>query len=212
MDSASTGLEPRDVLNFWFGKDLTQPLAMAENWFRKDEGFDGEVKSRFGDHVARAARGDYGGWGAGAEAALALIILLDQFPRNIHRDSALSFSHDEAALGICLEGLEKGSDFLLAPIRRSFYYMPLMHSESIEHQHRSVEKFAALASAGGKPAPTEPGMALELARALENNHRFAVAHMELIERFGRFPHRNAVLNRRNTPEESTYLESPDAGF
>lgn len=206
MADASTGLEPGEVLNFWFGKDPSQPLAMTEKWFRRDEAFDEEVKRRFGHHVARAAGGGYGDWRDQPEAALALIIMLDQFPRNMHRDSALSFAYDEAALGLCLEGLDKAHDVWLAPVHRSFYYMPLMHSESLEHQRRSVDKFAALASAKGNVAPAE------LRKALDNNHRFAVAHMELIERFGRFPHRNAVLNRRNTPEESTYLESPDAGF
>ena len=206
MDDDANVLQPGDVLNFWFGNNPSQPLAMAEKWFGKDDAFDVEVKMRFGDHLTRAACGEYGDWGRHPEGALALIIMLDQFPRNMHRNSALSFAYDEAALGLCLEGLEKGDDVWLAPVRRSFYYMPLMHSESLEHQRLSVANFAALAATKGNAGPAE------LRKSLENNHRYAVAHMELIERFGRFPHRNAVLNRRNTSEESTYLESPDAGF
>ena len=190
------------MLNFWFGDDPDQPLAMEERWFKRDDAFDEEVRRRFGGFVARAGAGEFEQWGGHAESALALIIMLDQFPRNLYRDSRLAFTHDGAALTLCLAGLQRGYDARLAHMRRSFFYMPLMHSEFLDHQRLSVEKFAELALA----APAGMG------DAMENNHRFALAHLQLIERFGRFPHRNQVLHRSNTPEESTYLESPDAGF
>lgn len=214
MADSPNGLEPAGVLEFWFGNRPEHPLANAERWFKRDEQFDAEIRSLLAtspadasssapsDALSDAAAGKLNHWRDQAESALALIILLDQFSRNIHRDSPLAFTQDHAALKLCLAGLRKGFDLRLPPLHRSFFYMPLMHSESLDHQRLCVEKFEALANA----APPE------LRKALENNHRFALEHMELIDRFGRFPHRNSVLGRVSTPEELKYLESPNAGF
>jgi uncharacterized protein (DUF924 family) len=206
MVDSLTGLEPAEVLEFWFGNRPEHPLANAERWFKRDEQFDAEIRSLLAkppsDAMSDAAAGKLNHWCDQAESALALIILLDQFSRNLHRDSPLAFAQDDAALKLCLAGMKAGFDLQLAPIHRSFFYMPLMHSESLDHQRLCVEKFEALSRA----APPE------LSKTLENNHRFALEHMELIGRFGRFPHRNSVLGRVSTPEELNYLESPNAGF
>ena len=202
MPEANTGLKAAEVLEFWFGNEPDEPLLHAERWFKRDEEFDAEIQRRFGAAFVAAAAGKLNHWRNQAESALALIILLDQFSRNLHRESPSAFAQDGAALNLCIAGLEDGFDLQLPPIQRAFFYMPLMHSESLEHQRLSVEKFEALSLA----APAE------LRTALQSNHRFALEHMELIERFGRFPHRNPVLGRASTPEEIKYLESPDAGF
>lgn len=195
-------LTPEDVLGFWFGEDTGQPLAMAARWFAKDAAFDAEIGRRFGRHMAPAAAGQYDGWRRAPRSALALILMLDQFSRNIHRDASLAFAQDDLALQICMDGLEKGFDERLQPMEAVFLIMPLMHSESPAHQQRSVEKYAELARRAPEP----------LREALANNHKYALSHQEIIVRFGRFPHRNALLGRAATPEEEDYLKDPDAGF
>lgn len=202
MNADQERLTPKDVLGFWFGEHPEQPLLMAGRWFARDAAFDVEIGRCFGRHVARAAAGQYDDWRNAPRSALALILMLDQFSRNIHRDSPRAFAHDDVALQICMDGLEKGFDGRLQPMEAAFFYMPLMHSESPDHQQRSVEKFEKLARRAPEP----------LREALANNHKYALAHREIIVRFGRFPHRNALLDRACTPEEDIYLKDPDAGF
>ncbi len=202
IDADQERLTPESVLGFWFGEDTEQPLLMAGRWFAKDAAFDAEIGRRFGRHVAPAAAGHYDDWRHAPRSALALILMLDQFPSNIHRDSPRAFAQDDLALQICLDAVEKGFDGRLQPMEAAFFYMPLMHSESPAHQQRSVEQFAELARRAPEP----------LREALANNHKYALTHQEVIVRFGRFPHRNALLGRAGTPEEDDYLKDSDAGF
>lgn len=202
MDADLERLTPEGVLGFWFGEQPGQPLLMAGRWFARDAAFDAEIGRRFGRHVARAAAGRFYSWRETPRSALALILMLDQFSRNIYRDSPLAFAHDDVASQICMDGLEKEFDGQLQPMEAAFFIMPLMHSESPAHQQRSVEKFAELARRAPEP----------LREALANNHKYALAHQEIIVRFGRFPHRNALLGRACTPEEHDYLKDSDAGF
>lgn len=192
----------KGILEFWFGTDPAHPLQNAKTWYQKDPAFDASVKRRFGKDVSLAARGGLDSWKAGAEGSLALIILLDQFSRNIYRDSAEAFANDPLALAASLEAQRQGFDRQLTPIQATFLYMPMMHAEDRALQTRSVETFRRLAAS----APPE------LRDYLENSASFAERHAAIVERFGRFPHRNAVLGRAATAEESEFLKQPGSGF
>ena len=184
-----------DVLAFWFGREDEPGYGeFREAWFRKDSVFDQEVRERFGELYERAAAGDLDGWKGDARSCLALVILLDQFPRNMFREDPRTHATDAMALEISKDAVERGYDRELAPLERSFVYMPFMHSESLEDQRRSVELFEAMGTAG------------------ENNAEYAVAHREIVERFGRFPHRNEILGRESTPEEVEFLKQPGSSF
>ena len=194
-----------DVLSFWFGDDPAQPLARRKCWFQPVADFDREVNSRFAGHLERAASGACEDWKQFPRSALAYIILLDQFSRNIFRDDARAFQRDQMALDCCLGGLERGLDAGLAVVERLFFDMPLMHAEKLEVQDRSVERFLALA----RKAESETH---ELQEALAGTLVFAARHREVIARFGRFPHRNTLLGRQSTPGESEFLEEHGPGF
>jgi uncharacterized protein (DUF924 family) len=192
------------VLRFWFGDDPGLPLANSERWFKRDAAFDAEVRARFAGAVEQAGRGDFDGWHEWPDTALALVILLDQFPRNIHRDSPLAFAHDLRARHCTLAGIARGLDTALPPVQRWFFYLPLMHAEDLGLQDRALVMFRELAL-----APTvSPG----LREALENVVSYALRHREAIARFGRFPHRNAVLGRASTPAEQAWLQEHPDGF
>ncbi|MDP8940251.1 MAG: DUF924 domain-containing protein [Actinomycetota bacterium] len=188
--------EPGEVLDFWFGRE-NEPVygEFREAWFQKDEEFDGQIRDRFLEDYERAARGEYDRWKEDAESCLALVILLDQFPRNLFRGDPRTYATDDKALGISREGIEQGLDRKLPPFQRHFLYMPFMHSEDLEDQRRSVTLFRELAEEDG-PDVTE----------------YAEGHRDIVERFGRFPHRNEVLGRRTTPEEAEFLEQPGSSF
>jgi uncharacterized protein (DUF924 family) len=185
------------VLDFWFGApgSPTRGAARAE-WFRKDEKFDDEIRRRVGDAVAIALAGGFGEWCTTAEGSLARILLLDQFTRNIFRGTARAFAGDERALATAEDAVARGFDRALPLRERWFMYMPFEHAESVDAQHRSLELFGALAREMGDDD------ALVWARK----------HADVIFRFGRYPHRNAILGRTSTPEEEAYLREPGAGF
>lgn len=188
--------EPGEVLDFWFGREGEEGYGeFREAWFQKDEEFDRQVRSRFLDDYERAARGEYDRWQEEPESCLALVILLDQFPRNLFRGDPRTHATDDKALVISSEALQKGLDRELLTFQRHFLYMPFMHSEDLEDQRRSVALFRELADEGG-PEVTE----------------YAEGHRDIVERFGRFPHRNEVLDRRTTPEEAKFLEQPGSSF
>ncbi len=192
MDAART------VLDFWFGQAGSGATALDERmrfWFGSNH--DAEIGARFGDLVQRAADGELAAWADSPRRRLALILLLDQMPRNLHRGSALAYAQDEKALALALSGMQVGADAALAPVERMFFYMPLQHAESREVQDESVAAFRRLAA----EAPTELQAGFDAAR------RYAELHRSIIERFGRFPHRNRVLGRESTAEEIEYLES-----
>jgi uncharacterized protein (DUF924 family) len=187
----------QDVLAFWFGAPGSPERGQARaEWFRKDEKFDDEIRRSFGEAVAIALAGGFGEWCATAEGSLARILLLDQFTRNIFRGTPRAFAGDERALATAEDAVARGFDRELAVRERWFVYMPFEHAESVEVQHRSLELFAALARDMGDDD------ALVWARK----------HAEVIFRFGRYPHRNAILGRPSTPEEEAYLREPGAGF
>jgi len=195
-----------EILSFWFKEhELTAPQIdrRMDVWFGEDSIFDHECKKEFADDVAAATEGRLDHWAHEARGRLALILLLDQFRRNIYRNTADAFAMDKAALKLCVEGAMDKKDKGLTSIQRAFFYMPLQHAESRRVQAKSVEIYNRLSKAVSKTHR----------ETFETIAQFAELHRDIIEQFGRFPHRNHLLNRENTPEEDEYLagESPDFG-
>lgn len=187
-----------DVLAYWFGAPDAADYGRARAaWFRKDDAFDAQIRARFLAEVEAAIAGQRNDWVASQQGALALFILLDQFPRNLFRNTARAFAGDTAALALARHVVDQGWDRQLLPVQRVFVYLPFEHSESLADQDRSVALFAALAE-------EHP----ETAGYLDYAHR----HRDVIVRFGRFPHRNAVLGRTSTAAEADYLAQPGSGF
>ncbi len=189
---------PSDVLSFWFDDATRSPEALRRRgtvWFRADPGFDRECTARFASSVEDAAGGVLGGWEGTPQGRLALVLLLDQMPRNIHRGSPAAFMHDEQAAAHCVAGIESGQDRPLHPVERVFLYMPLQHAEDLGLQRRSIERFEALAAEADDAWREYFG----------ENARYAHEHHDIVERFGRFPHRNRILGRESTREELDYL-------
>jgi len=194
------------ILEFWFREhELSAPQIdrRMDIWFGEDGVFDHECKKEFLGDVELASAGKLDHWAREPRGRLALILLLDQFRRNIYRNTAEAFAKDRAALKLCVEGAMEKKDLGLAPIQRAFFYMPLQHAESVKVQAKSVELFTKLAEA---VSPT-------YRETFETIAQFAELHRDIIEQFGRFPHRNKLLNRPNTPQEEEYLsaDSPDFG-
>lgn len=175
-----------EVLAFWFSERV-EPL-----WFRSDPALDVEIRDRFGALVASAAAGALDDWLETPAGALALVILLDQFPRNIYRGTPQAFAADAKARAVADRALALGHDRAVEPTWRLFFYLPFEHSEQRADQQRSLELFTALGDV----------------KLLD----YAVRHHEIIARFGRFPHRNAVLGRPSTAEERAFLTQPGAAF
>lgn len=174
------------VLAFWF-----QELTPAQ-WFKKDDNMDRQIAERFSDVLARAAACECFEWRRTAQGRLAEIIVLDQFSRNIYRNEARAFANDALALGLAQEAVANGADQTLSAVERNFLYMPYMHSESAAIHTVALQLFD---QAG-----------------LENNLDFEKRHKAIIDRFGRYPHRNALLGRPSTPEEIEFLQQPGSSF
>lgn len=194
-----------EVLEYWFGDRFENGFpATPRNalWFQSSRETDQYIKGHFESDVLAASEGKYDSWKHSPTGRLALIILLDQFPRNIYRSSARAFSFDSLALALCKEGLDLGVDRQLMLIHRVFYYLPLEHSESPEDQELSVQKFQTMLGA-------EPP---EHQQKLKGFVDYAELHRDIILRFGRFPHRNSLLERRSTEEELEYLKQSGTGF
>ena len=194
------------ILSFWFREqELSAPQIdrRMDIWFGEDPAFDEAIMVGFEDDVEAASNGRLDHWAEEPRGRLALILLIDQFRRNIHRNTAKAFSHDKLALKLCVEGAVKKKDKGLTPIEKVFFYMPLQHAESVKVQAKSVELFNKLAES---VSPTYRETFLTVAQ-------FAELHKDIIDQFGRFPHRNKLLGRENTPEENEYLagDSPDFG-
>ncbi|WP_323968543.1 DUF924 family protein [Aeromonas veronii] len=194
------------LLDLWFGDeadDVLRATRQAPLWWGKSSETDALLASRFGELAEAAAKGSLAHWADAPSGRLALILLLDQLPRNIHRGTPAAFAQDPLARDLCLKGLSIGADKSLSPLERVFFYLPLEHAESREQQVRSVSLFEALAAeqAGTPAQATVAGFA-----------DFARRHQVIIERFGRFPHRNDILGRTNTPEEEAFLQQPGSGF
>jgi uncharacterized protein (DUF924 family) len=195
-----------EVLAFWFKEqELSAPQIdrRMDVWFGEDDVFDHECKKEFSADVDRASEGQLNHWADEPRGRLALILLLDQFRRNIYRGTAQAFSMDKAALKLCVEGAMEKKDKGLTPIQRAFFYMPLQHTESLKVQTKSVQIFGRLSKA----------VSATYRETFETIAQFAELHHDIVEQFGRFPHRNKLLNRENTAEEDEYLagDSPDFG-
>jgi len=174
----------QEILNFWF-EEIDPQL-----WFsQRDDDFDARVKGRFLSTYEQARDGDYDGWSSEAEGCLGLCILLDQFPRQLFRGKAEAFATDSKILSIVKEALEKGFDKELEPNKRRFVYLPFEHSEDMSDQKRNLELFEAMKD-------EDP-----------LGYDYALRHIDIIERFGRFPQRNVALGREMKPEEQEYLDS-----
>lgn len=181
-----TTITPAAVLAFWF--DESGPTQ----WFAKDDAFDAAIRARFAALHMRAVQGELWRWRADATGRLAEIIVLDQFSRNLHRDSPAAFAHDAMALALAQELVAQGLDMQLPVVCRAFAYLPYMHSESLAVQQESLRLYIALA---------QPG-----------NLDFARQHEAIIRRFGRYPHRNAALGRESSAEEIAFLRQPGSSF
>jgi uncharacterized protein (DUF924 family) len=187
--------DPEEVLAFWFGPLDAQGKSDASHvarWWRKDPAFDAEVASRFGALHEAVAGGQRDHWLATPRGRLAFVIVLDQFSRNMFRGSARAFATDQRAQQVVLEGIAAGMDRTLSAQERGFFYMPLMHSERLDTQNRCVELFTDDQDAGYL--------------------KYAQQHRDIIQRFGRFPHRNALLDRPSTEEELAFLQLPGSSF
>jgi uncharacterized protein (DUF924 family) len=189
--------QANQILDFWFGKpdeaDYGKPRKV---WFTKNPEFDQEVRSRFLINYQQAAAGHLDDWKASPLGCLALIILLDQFPRNMFRGQLQAFATDPQALAYAQHTVAQGFDKELLPIQRCFVYLPFEHSENLAHQRQAIELFSTL-----KDYP-------ECASGVDYAHR----HFKVIERFGRFPHRNEILGRETTLEEAEFLKQPGSSF
>jgi uncharacterized protein (DUF924 family) len=192
MVAAST---PAEVLAFWFGEPATR--TPRREWFQKDAGFDAAIRTRFGALLEAALADGLRHWRATPQAALARIVLLDQFTRNAFRDTPRAFAGDALALADAQALVAHGDDLALPPLMRWFAYLPYEHSESLAVQRESMRVFDALASA-------HP--------ALADAREWAQRHFVIVQRFGRYPHRNAVLGRTSTAEEEAFLREPGSSF
>ncbi len=181
-----TSVTPDDVISFWF-----EELDPAQ-WWRVDSKVDGTVAARFGALHAQAARGEMAGWRVTPAGRLAEIVLLDQFSRNIWRNTPRAFVCDAMALVLAQEAVGAGADMALEIDKRRFFYMPYMHSESAEIHRQAVSLFEQ--------------------EGLEDNLRFELRHQEIILQFGRYPHRNAILGRPSTMAEIEFLTQPGSSF
>lgn len=196
--SPALPLPAQAVLDFWFdGDDGRSRGQLRPEWFRKDPRFDHRIASRFGLWLEQALAGGLQDWAVTPTGTLALILVLDQFSRNVHRGSPRAFAGDARALALARALVSAGEDRHLSSLQRWFVYLPFEHAEDTAAQDESVRLFTALATEDAR-----------LVDALDYAHR----HREVILRFGRFPHRNAVLGRASTPEEAAYLAQPGAGF
>jgi uncharacterized protein (DUF924 family) len=194
----------REVLDFWFGPPIAGPPS-AERlrfWFAGEAKTDQLIRERFAAAVEQAISGALPEWTATPQEALALILLLDQFPRNIYRHSPRAYSADAQALKVCCEQLAMGQDRHLSLIERAFFYLPLEHAEDLQLQERSVKVFRNLLA----EAPAE------WREVCESFLDYAIRHRDIIARFGRFPHRNKVLGRLSTAEEEAFLKEPGSSF
>jgi uncharacterized protein (DUF924 family) len=185
--------EARAVLDFWFGPDDRQ----RAEWFRKDPDFDTHIRTRFGPLIDQALAGLLDAWAAAPESALARIVVLDQFTRNAFRDTPRAFAGDALALQAARELVTRGFDRHLPARWRGFAYLPFEHAEDLQAQGESLRLFAALAD-------ERPDLADLLT--------WARKHQEIVVRFGRYPHRNAILGRPSTDEERAFLAEPGSSF
>jgi uncharacterized protein (DUF924 family) len=192
-------MTPQEVSDFWFGAPGSALDGQARReWFVKDDAFDTLIRERFGAAIDAAIAGGLRAWdAAGPDGVLARLLLLDQFARNAYRNTARAFAGDALALAAAQQMVDSGAERALAPLRRAFVYMPFEHAEDPDMQARAVALFTQLAA-------DYPGF--------DAMRDYAQRHRDVIARFGRFPHRNAILGRASTPEEAAFLQQPGSRF
>ncbi|MGH8287932.1 MAG: DUF924 family protein [Steroidobacteraceae bacterium] len=202
--------EALEVRRFWFGRLPLQPAGVQGRlalWFgtateEQQRRADELIRSRFGALIARAAAGDLAAWGDSPRRRLSLILLLDQFPRQVYRGSGRAFATDREALALTLSGMQSAADAALTPVERIFFYIPLQHAELRDAQDESVAAYRRLLDEA-------PG---ELKETFASSLKYAELHYSIVARFGRFPHRNRALGRASTAEEETYLREGGESF
>jgi uncharacterized protein (DUF924 family) len=198
--------EIEQVLGFWFGTcgtDGSLDRAKQRIWFSDGRNYDAVIRKQFGKLHRRAARGEMDAeWAATPRGRIALIVVLDQFSRHIHRGTATAFAQDPAAQRLAVVGVEQGADRALIPVQRAFFYLPFEHAEDIKLQRIGTRAFEQLAT--------------EVAPAWRKEYTgfadYSGHHRDIVERFGRFPHRNKILGRASTPEEIEFLKQPGSSF
>ncbi len=205
--SPETETAPQQIIEFWFGQGA-EAIVTDRNalWFGANAEIDNAIQSRFGQLISAAERGELNHWQSSAVPSLALIILLDQFTRNVYRGSERAFASDHLALAVCQAGLADNFDKALTPSQRAFYYLPLEHAEDLACQQRSVALFEALA------AEVAASHGKQAAEIFAGTKQYADEHHDIIARFGRFPHRNALLDRQSTAEELAFLDAGGQTF
>jgi len=200
----------REILSYWFGS-LTDDSVFDKNtpsvkrWFSKNEAFDREIRERFESDLLKAKDGQYYHWQSTAAGRLALVLLFDQFSRNMYRGTPQMFHFDHRAQEIAIRTIEEQLEKTLPLIERLFMYMPLMHAEDVRLQERSVQRFQSLVEDAKTKCPQNVSY-------YKNSLSYAQRHFDIVKRFGRFPHRNAVLNRESTREELEFLKEPGSSF
>ena len=194
-----------ELLEFWFGDvgpDGQRDTSKDAIYWGGGPALDEELRAKFGDLHRAAERGQLDAWADSPRGRLALIVLLDQLSRNLSRDTREMYRNDETALALAEDGIARGDDHHLPPAMRVFFYMPFMHSEELDCQLECERLLEELCEA----VPEEHR------DSYANYHRFAVAHRKIVEGYGRFPHRNAILGRETTAEEAEFLKQPDSSF
>ncbi len=201
-----TDSQIKRIIDYWYGNPINETTVVGERfdlWFGKSDEADREIKELFSEDVEKLIAGQYQHWLQTPKGRLASIILIDQFCRQIYRGTPKAFEHDSKALKFCLDGIAIGHDLALSRPLRYFYYLPLEHSESIEHQYQCVAAYQSMAD----ECTTE-----DLKKIYIEAKGYADKHLVIIERFGRFPHRNEILGRVSTAEEIEFLKGPDSSF
>lgn len=196
---------PELVLDYWFGNLRNAedyPEQQSKIWFGGGPQVDQDIRERFEPLLLKAKNHELGHWKETPRGRLALIVLVDQFPRNMYRGTPEAFAFDQIAQKLTLEGLASKDDLKLFPVERAFFYLPLEHAEDLTLQKMSIEKFNQL----------EQDAPLALAPVFKSYAKYALWHYEIIAKFGRFPHRNATLERKSTDEEIIFLEQPNSSF
>lgn len=193
------------IKEFWFGKQLDDEAVAKEKsslWWSKHDASDVEIRQRFGPCIDLAYRHELNHWANSPHGLLALILLTDQFPRNAYRGTPQAFAYDELARAWCKQGLAQGHDLQLRPIERVFFYLPLEHAENLQDQEQAVALFTKLAESASQQSQAN----------FDGFLHFAVRHHEIIQRFGRFPHRNQILGRESTDAEVEFLKQKGSSF
>ena len=205
MTQPASPMDPEVILHFWFG-ELDEhgraDQATQARWWSKDPALDAEIRREFGSTLAAITRGELDAWLAAPRSRLAYIVVLDQFSRNMFRGTAGMFASDPLALRAALTGIDAGMDKALRLDERATFYMPLMHCEELATQERCIALFVALANELSGSARA----------SMLNRVGYAERHRDIVKKFGRFPHRNALLGRASTPDELDFLDGPGSSF